>query len=76
MSLPAAVSKRPDRCTECGIRHERADPHDPESGTYRAWVRLTFGRDPTWQDALAHCPRQVREVWEETLRLNGDWSEP
>jgi hypothetical protein len=70
LPLPAGV------CTVCGRNHEPDLPHDAESLYYRHSFQVAHGRWPTWADACAHTPLQVRMFWKTELSELGAWTEP
>ena len=61
----------PDCCQECAARHEWWMPHNQESLFYQYKFFQEHDRWPTWTDALAHCPDDVKEAWIEALRQRG-----
>ena len=69
MLLPPA----PDKCQICGAKHDHRKPHDKDSLYYQCWFYERHGRYPTWEDAMRHCARPLREAWEKELRLKSEW---
>ena len=67
MLLPCA----PDVCQECAVKHEPEMPHNQQSLYYQYKFYHQNGRWPTWEDALAHCPNDVKDVWKNALRNEG-----
>lgn len=65
--LPA----RPGACQECGSKHAPDQPHNAQSLLYQYAFYGREGRWPTWNDALAHCPDNVRELWVKALEAQG-----
>lgn len=49
-------------CKVCGTHHFEYAPHDATSITYQLNFRARNGRNPTWMDAMAHCPPDTRDV--------------
>ena len=72
MPPPAAA------CQICGKHpaHHKNAPHDAQSIYFQYAFFSEHARWPTWKDAVAHCPPEVRKVWEKELRLRGAWTEP
>lgn len=54
-------------CALCGSDHEPFEPHNREDLGYQIRFYQRFGRAPTWQDAMAHCPLRVRIAWIDAL---------
>jgi hypothetical protein len=67
---------KPDKCQICAVKHTPQQPHNAQSLYYQMLFHGMVGRMPTWADALAHCPDEVKELWERELRQRGHWSEP
>lgn len=61
----------PDKCSVCASTHLPAEPHNQMSLYYQLSFRLQHGRFPTWEDAMAHCDPDVREIWTEELIAAG-----
>lgn len=59
------------RCPVCGAEHAQFQPHNADSLYYRMIFRGQHGRFPTWEDAMAHCPENVKEACRELLRQQG-----
>lgn len=57
--LPAADGV----CPECAVDHAHDQPHNQQSMYYQMRFHGTHGRWPTWTDALAHCPDDVKAHW-------------
>lgn len=53
----------PGKCPQCAVEHEPEQPHDATSMFYQFWFLGQHGRSPTWADAMAHCPEQVKLHW-------------
>jgi len=56
-----------DVCQECATKHKPEDPHNKESLYYQYAFRAKHGRWPTWEDAMAHCSKFMKEIWREEL---------
>ena len=54
-------------CPECGVDHAFDAPHNQQSLVYRMRFHGTHGRWPTWTDAMAHCPDDVKAHWRREL---------
>lgn len=67
MLMPPA----PDLCQCCAVKHEHEMPHDATSLFYGFWFSQQFGRSPTWNDALSHCPDSIKQRWLEMLFFVG-----
>lgn len=61
----------PGTCPECAAEHEPEDPHNQQSLTYQYKFYAEHGRWPTWADAMAHCPEDVKAFWIEELAKFG-----
>lgn len=53
----------PGKCRLCAIAHKEEAPHDATSFYYRFLFKNTYGRDPTWADAMNHCDEATKEAW-------------
>jgi hypothetical protein len=71
MLLPPA----PDVCQECATKHEPESPHNAHSLYYQLSFKADHGRWPTWKDAVAHCPEDIKRVWIAELKKHGAWKE-
>jgi len=67
--LPCA----PDVCQECAVKHETWQAHNKQSLYYQYKFYAKHERFPTWKDAVAHCPKEIREQWEAKLTELGQW---
>lgn len=67
MIMPPA----PDVCQECAVKHDPRMPHNRDSLYYQYAFYAKEGRWPTWADAMAHCPDEVKEVWIDELTKRG-----
>jgi hypothetical protein len=61
----------PDKCQQCAVDHDPANPHNQESLFWKCWFYGQHGRRPTWTDAMAHCSDETKELWLEVLKENG-----
>lgn len=60
-----------DVCTMCATKHKKDEPHNIRSLYYQYVFYRNNGRFPTWRDAIAHCPDDVKERWEQRLKAQG-----
>lgn len=55
------IPPTPGCCLTCYGHHGEREPHNRDS----LWYQITFfaehARYPSWRDAAAHCPEDVRE---------------
>jgi hypothetical protein len=61
----------PGACQVCAVRHAPEQPHNPDSLYWQTARHMAGEELPTWEDALAHCPPEVREAWVAALREHG-----
>lgn len=61
----------PNACQECARIHGADEPHDANSLYYQMHFKLATGRDPTWADAMAHCPEWTKAAWVAELKARG-----
>ena len=61
----------PGTCPECATTHEPYMPHNQQSPAYQYKFYDQHGRWPTWEDAMAHCSKKVKELWMQALRDRG-----
>lgn len=61
----------PDACQECAGKHDPEMPHNQQSLYYQYKFFQERDRWPTWVDAMAHCPDDVKHAWTEALRQHG-----
>jgi hypothetical protein len=61
----------PGACQECGVLHAPEQPHNPDSLYWQTKRWQNHEPLPTWEDALRHCPPDVRAAWVEALREHG-----
>lgn len=59
----AILPPAPGRCVWCAVDHPPGGPHNFDSLYYHVVFLNTYGRDPTWADALAHCTPELRQHW-------------
>jgi len=69
--LFAMLPAKPGTCPECAVNHPPEQPHDQQSLFYQYKFYSENGRWPTWDDAMAHCNTEIREVWRVALRERG-----
>ncbi len=67
MLLPPSENK----CQECAVEHEQEWPHDKNSFFYQFLFFNLNGRTATWEDAMAHCNEEMKQMWREELRAKG-----
>lgn len=61
----------PDVCQVCAVGHGPDEPHNAQS-LYWAMRRVAEERPPpTWEEALAHCPVEMRDFWIGMLEEKG-----
>jgi hypothetical protein len=53
----------PHLCQICAVDHPEEQPHNAQSFYYQYWFAMNNHRSPTWADAMAHCPEEVKELW-------------
>lgn len=63
-------------CPACAVNHDPTYPHNCDSLYYQMRFHGLRGRWPTWGDALAHCSKEMKAMWEEGLKAEGHWTEP
>lgn len=51
---------RPGVCRICAARHKAGEPHDRDSFYYQIHFYSSFGRFPTWEDAMRHCDEETK----------------
>ena len=61
----------PGTCPICAVKHDPALPHNQQSLAYQYKFYDEHGRWPTWNDAMAHCSDDVKELWRTALRERG-----
>ena len=52
-----------DNCQECAEEHEPEIPHNCQSLYYQMKFKAEHGRYPTWNDAMAHCTKEMKADW-------------
>lgn len=62
----------PGTCPECAVKHDPRMPHNKQSLFYQYAFYARNGRWPTWEDAMAHCAEEVKEVWRQALKEAGE----
>ena len=63
-------------CPICAAVHGPREPHNAQTLFYLAHFLQRHGREPTWADAIRHCPPDVRVRAEKALRESDQWTEP
>lgn len=58
-------------CPECATKHEPEQPHNQQSLYWQYKFYNKHGRWPTWKDAMAHCPPDIKRFWIEELKERG-----
>lgn len=58
-------------CPLCAVKHDPEQPHNRDSLTYQYKFYDLNGRWPTWKDAMAHCPDDIKKLWIKALEENG-----
>jgi len=58
-------------CPLCGEKHIPNMPHNRNSPTYLLKFYDKYRRFPTWEDAMAHCPDEVKKYWVQALKEKG-----
>lgn len=61
----------PDVCQECATKHDPDQPHNADSLYYKYRFYELYGLWPSWADALAHCPPEIRQAWCVELQKHG-----
>ena len=61
----------PGTCPMCAVKHDPEQPHNRDSLAYQYKFYDEFGRWPTWADAMAHCPEDIKRYWTEELGKRG-----
>lgn len=61
----------PGTCPECAVAHTPEQPHNRDSLCYQYKFYDAHGCWPTWADAMAHCPDEVKVMWAEELKKRG-----
>lgn len=66
------LSKAPEgTCLMCAVKHPPEQPHNLQSLCYQYKFYDEHGRWPTWEDAMAHCPEEIKEFWRQALKERG-----
>lgn len=58
-------------CPMCAVKHDPDMPHNRDSLTYQYKFYDEHGRFPTWADAMAHCPKEIKEIFTQALQEHG-----
>ena len=66
------IGKAPEAtCPMCSVKHDPEQPHNLQSLYYQYKFYDENGHWPTWEDAMAHCPEEVKEFWRQALTERG-----
>ena len=65
------LAPSPDRCPCCAVAHPPEQAHDATSMFYAFWFQENHGRSPTWNDAISHCPPEIKASWTQHLLKMG-----
>lgn len=57
------LSPRPDYCQICAEKHDPMQPHNAQNFYYQFLFNAQHDRCPTWNDAMSHCSKEVKEAW-------------
>jgi len=58
----------PGTCPTCGVAHAPEDPHRLKSLFFKYSFFDEHGRNPTQEDAMAHCSEAVKEFYREGMK--------
>ena len=61
-----------DLCQECATKHNPNEPHNKGSLYYQIHFKRKYGRFPNWEDAMAHCDENIKQLWREELKKIGN----
>lgn len=61
----------PDRCQICADKHDSMQAHNAQNFYYQFRFNAEHGHSPTWNDALAHCPQNIKDTWHKRLAALG-----
>lgn len=61
----------PDCCQICAVKHDPMEAHNAQSIYYQFRFNAEYGRSPTWNDAIAHCPQGIKNAWLDLLNALG-----
>lgn len=62
---------RPGTCPKCAVKHDPEMPHNRDSLFYQYAFYAENGRWPTWEDAMAHCSQEMKDIWIQALSEKG-----
>lgn len=66
------LGKTPEgTCPMCAVVHDKDMPHNRDSLVYQYKFYDENGRWPTWRDAMAHCPEDIKAYWTQALEARG-----
>jgi hypothetical protein len=62
-----------DVCQQCANENhtDPEQPHDQQSLYWQYWFYGQNGRWHTWNDAMAHCSNEVKQIWITSLKNHG-----
>ena len=67
MAQMTLMKPAPGLCQECAVDHDPRLPHDKTSFYYIFKFNMENGREPTWDDAMAHCTDEMKSSWKEAM---------
>lgn len=70
--MEGIILPKSDVCQECAVKHRADEPHNLQSLYYQMQFRLKYNRQPTWEDAMAHCEERIKKMWREELTKLGE----
>ena len=66
------LGKAPEgNCPVCAVKHPLEQPHNLQSLYYQYKFYDEHGHWPTWEDAMAHCPEEIKGYWRQELTKRG-----
>jgi len=61
------LDPEPGACQICARKHNPILPHDVGSLYYQTKFNLENKRAATWEDAMAHCSDDMKQMWKDTM---------
>jgi len=61
------LEPEPGDCQICARHHNPTLPHDIHSLYYQIKFKLENNREATWQDAMAHCSDDMKQMWQDSM---------
>lgn len=61
----------PWKCQRCAKEHKEREPHDANSFYYKFYMLNVVWREATREEAMAHCPEEVKEKRTKALERHG-----